>query len=196
MTLPSRIKTQFEQSGQLKLALAELLANPIAEAAELIVEALLKERKVLACGNSGGAANAQYFASLLLNRYETERPGLAAMALCANVPAMTAIAATIDQDNVYARQISALGLEGDVLLIICNDGNAANLLTAMSAAQDRGMHSIVICGGDGGKLMELIQKNDIHIAIPHDNPARLQETCVLITHCLCDAIDCLLLGVN
>ena len=196
MPLKSRISAQFEQSGQLHLALAELLARPIGEAAELIVEALLNERKVLACGNGGGAVNAQYFASLLLNRYDVDRPGLAAIALCENAAALTAIAANTGHDNVYARQITALGLEGDVLLVICSDGNAANLLAAMSAAQDCGMHTIVICGGDGGKLMELIQKNDIHIAIPHDNPARIQESCVLITHCLCDAIDCLLLGVN
>lgn len=196
MTLQSRISQQFEQSGQLKLALAGLLASPIAEAAELIVEALLKERKIIACGNGGGAATAQYFASLLLNRYDAERPGLAAMALCTNIPALTAISTDIHPDKIYARQISALGLEGDVLLLICNDGNAANLLAAMPAARERGMRMIAICGGDGGKLMELIQKNDIHIAIPHDNPARIQETCVLITHCLCDTIDCLLLGVN
>jgi D-sedoheptulose 7-phosphate isomerase len=196
MTLQSRISAQFEESGQLKLALAELLANPIAHAAELIVEALLKERKVLACGNAGGAASAQYFTSLLLNRYDTERPGLAAMALCANVPALTAISHDIHPDMIYARQIFALGLEGDILLVICNDGNVDSLLTAISAASERGIRTIVICGGDGGKLMELIQENDIHIAIPQDHPARIQETCVLILHCLCDTIDCLLLGAN
>ena len=196
MPLKSRISAQFEQSGQLHLALAELLARPIGEAAELIVEALLNERKVLACGNGGGAVNAQYFASLLLNRYDVDRPGLAAIALCENAAALTAIAANTGHDNVYARQITALGLEGDVLLVICNDGNAANLHAAMNAAGERGMRTIAICGGDGGRLMELMRENDIHIAIPHDNPARIHESCVLALHCLCDAIDYLLLGVN
>jgi len=196
MLLKSRISAQFEQSGQLHLALAELLARPIGEAAELIVEALLNERKVLTCGNGGGAVNAQYFASLLLNRYDVDRPGLAAIALCENAAALTAIAANTGHDNIYARQITALGLEGDVLLVICSEGNAANLHTAINAAGERGMHVIAICGGDGGRLMELMREKDIHIAIPHDNPARIHESCVLVLHCLCDAIDCLLLGVN
>jgi len=196
MTLEARISEHFEQSGQLKLELAELLATPIAKAAQVIVDALLQEHKVLACGNGGAAANAQYFASLMLNRYEMERPGLAAIALNADNTTMTSIADENHFEKVYSKQISALGMEGDVLLAISTRGHSKNVLKAITTAQDRGMHIVAITGGDGGKVVELLGEHDIHIGVPHDSAARIQETNILILHCLCDAIDCLLLGVN
>ncbi|MDP2247479.1 MAG: SIS domain-containing protein [Nitrosomonadales bacterium] len=196
MTIENRITANFEQSGQLKLDLAELLATPIANAAETIVEALLKEHKVLSCGNGGSAAGAQYFASLMLNRYEMERPGLAAIALSADVSTLTSIANENHFEKVYSKQISALGMEGDVLLAISTRGNSKNILKAITAAQERGMHIIAMTGGDGGNVVELLGEQDIHIGVPHDNASRIQETNILILHCLCDAIDCLLLGVN
>jgi D-sedoheptulose 7-phosphate isomerase len=196
MTLEARISEHFEQSGQLKLELAELLASPIAKAAQVIVEALLQEHKVLACGNGGAAANAQYFASLMLNRYEMERPGLATIALNADNTTMTSIADENHFENVYSKQISALGMEGDVLLAISTRGHSKNVLKAITTAQERGIHIVAITGGDGGKVVELLGENDIHIGVPNDSAARIQETNILILHCLCDAIDCLLLGVN
>jgi D-sedoheptulose 7-phosphate isomerase len=196
MSLEARISEHFEQSGQLKLELAELLASPIAKAAQVIVDALLQEHKVLACGNGGAAANAQYFASLMLNRYEMERPGLAAIALNADNTTMTSIADENHFEKVYSKQISALGMEGDVLLAISTRGHSKNVLKAITTAQDRGMHIVAITGGDGGKVVELLGEHDIHIGVPHDSAARIQETNILILHCLCDAIDCLLLGVN
>ncbi|MDZ4097255.1 MAG: SIS domain-containing protein [Methylophilaceae bacterium] len=196
MTLEARISEHFEQSGQLKLELAELLASPIAKAAQVIVDALLQEHKVLACGNGGAAANAQYFASLMLNRYEMERPGLAAIALNADNTTMTSIADENHFEKVYSKQISALGMEGDVLLAISTRGHSKNVLKAITTAQERGMHIVAITGGDGGKVVELLGEHDIHIGVPHDSAARIQETNILILHCLCDAIDCLLLGVN
>lgn len=196
MSIEARISEHFEQSGQLKLELAELLASPIAKAAQAIVEALLKEHKVLACGNGGSAANAQYFASLMLNRYEMERPGLAAIALNADNTTMTSIADENHFENVYSKQISALGMEGDVLLAISTRGHSKNVLKAITTAQERGMHIVALTGDDGGKVVELLGEHDIHIGVPHDSAARIQETYILILHCLCDAIDCLLLGVN
>ncbi|CAG0974912.1 D-sedoheptulose 7-phosphate isomerase [Methylophilaceae bacterium] len=196
MTIESRISANFVQSGELKLALAELLAKPIANAASIIVEALLKENKVLVCGNGGSAASAQYFASLMLNHFEMERPGLAAIALCADNSTLTSIASDNDFDKVYSKQIMALGVENDVLLVISTSGNSASTLNAIDAARERGMAIIAMSGGDGGILVELLGENDIHIGIPHESASRIQETYVLILHCLCDAIDCLLLGVN
>lgn len=196
MTLEARISEHFEQSGQLKLELAELLAAPIAKAAQIIVEALLQEHKVLACGNGGSAANAQYFASLMLNRYEMERPALATIALNADNTTMTSIADENHFENVYSKQISALGMEGDVLLAISTRGYSKNVLKAITTAQERGMYIVALTGGDGGKVVELLGEYDIHIGVPHDSAARIQETYILILHCLCDAIDCLLLGVN
>lgn len=196
MTIEARISAHFEQSGQLKLELADLLAAPIARAAEAMVEALLNEHKILSCGNGGSAASAQYFTSLMLNRYEMERPGLAAIALCTDNTTLTSIANENHFEQVFSKQISALGMEDDVLLALSASGNSKNVLKAITAAKERGMRIIAMSGGDGGNLVELLGEHDIHIGVPHDNASRIQEVYILILHCLCDAIDCLLLGVN
>lgn len=196
MPLIKRITQHFEESGQLKADLAELLATPIAQAAELIVEALLKEKKVLACGNGGSAAIAQYFSAMMLNRYQLERPGLAAIALCADNTTLTAIATDHHFETIYAQQILALGMPDDILLAISVNGNCRNMLRAVQAAKERSMKVIALSGSDGGSLVELLDDHDIHLGVPHDNSARVQEVYVLIVHCLCDAIDCILLGVH
>lgn len=196
MELTSRISKQFEESGQLKLELADLLAQPIAKSAAMIAQALLDEKKVLACGNGGSAANAQYFASRLLNRYEMERPALATIALNADSISLTAIANDEHFEQVFSKQVNALGQAGDVLLAISTSGNSQNITNAIRAAHDRNLHVIAFSGGDGGSVMELLTTEDIHIGVPHDHPARIQEVYILILHCLCDAIDCLLLGVD
>ena len=196
MDLKTRIIGHFEESAQLKLALAELLAAPIAASAEIIVEAFLKENKVLACGNGAGAANAQYFSSRMLNHFEVERPGLAAISLCADSTTLTAIANFGDYDQTFSKQVLALGHSGDVLIAISTSGNAANILNAIKAAKERNMKVIAFSGGDGGLLVELLEKQDIHLGVPNDSSPRIQEAYILILHCLCDAIDCLLLGVD
>ncbi|HEX5539579.1 MAG TPA: SIS domain-containing protein [Methylophilaceae bacterium] len=196
MQLSSRISAHFEESGQLKLALAELLAAPIAQAAELIAAALLQEKKILTCGNGGSAALAQYFASRMLNRYEMERPSLAAIALSADSITLSTIANDGHFDYIYSKQVNALGQANDVLLALSSSGNSPNILQAVAAARECGMQVIALSGGDGGSLMELLSEQDIHIGVPHDNAARIQEVYILILHCLCDAIDCLLLGAN
>lgn len=196
MDLTLRITDHFEQSGQLKLELGPLLSRPIAAAAQLIANALLAERKVLACGNGGSAANAQYFASRMLNRYEMERPGLAAIPLCGDGATLTYIANDAQFSEVFAKQVSALGQAGDILLAMSGSGNSENVLRAIQAAKDRDMSIIAMSGGDGGQLVELLDDHDIHIGVPHENAARVQEVYVLTLHCLCDSIDCLLLGVN
>ena len=196
MDLLTRINNHFEDSAKLKLALAELLSAPISASAEMMAEAFLNEKKVLICGNGSGAANAQYFSSRMLNHFEVERPGLAAIALSADSTTLTAIANFGHFDQTYAKQVLALGQAGDVLIAISTSGNAANILNAIRAAKERNMRVIAFSGGDGGLLMELLEDQDIHLGVPHDNAARIQEVYVLILHCLCDAIDCLLLGVN
>jgi D-sedoheptulose 7-phosphate isomerase len=196
MPLNTRITAHFEQSGHLKLELADLLATPIAKSADMIAQALLNEKKVLSCGNGGAAASAQYFASLLLNRYEMERPSLATIALSADNITLTSIANDSHFEQVFARQIQGLGQTGDVLLAISASGNSANILNAIKAAKERDMPVIALSGGDGGTLVELLDDKDIHIGVPHDSPIRVQEVYILILHCLCDAVDCLLLGVH
>jgi D-sedoheptulose 7-phosphate isomerase len=196
MGLISRITGHFEQSGRLKLELGPLLARPIAQAAEAVADALLAERKVLACGNGGSAACAQYFASRLLHRYEVERPSLAAVALSGDCSTLTAIANEEHFHEIYAKQVAALGQTGDILLVMSNSGNSENILKAVHIAKERDMRVIAISGADGGVLVELLGNRDIHIGVPHENAARLQEVYILTLHCLCDSIDCLLLGVN
>ncbi|MFZ9642588.1 MAG: SIS domain-containing protein [Candidatus Methylopumilus sp.] len=196
MDLKARITQHFEDSAQLKLALAEILAAPIVSSAEIIVEAFLKEKKVLVCGNGAGAADAQYFSSRMLNHFEVERPGLAAIALNADSTTLTAIANFGHYDQTFSKQVLALGQSGDVLIAISTSGNAANILNAIKAAKERNMKVIAFSGGDGGLLMELLEDQDIHLGVPDERPARIQEAYILILHCLCDAIDCLLLGVD
>lgn len=196
MDLTTRIAAHFEQSAHLKLESADLLSPAVAAAAAMIVSALLNEKKVLVCGNGGSAALAQYFAANMLDRFELERPGLAAIALSADNPTLTAIACDAGYDRVYSKQVLALGQPGDVLLAMSTSGNTPNILNAISAAHDREMHIVAFSGGDGGKLVELLRSPDIHIGVPHENAARIQELYILLLHCLCDSIDCLLLGVE
>lgn len=196
MNLIPRITSHFDESAHLKLESAELLAPVIAETAAMIVAAFLDDKKVLACGNGGSAALAQYFTARMLNRFEMERPGLATIALSADNSTLTSIANDSGFAQVYSKQIMALGHPGDILLAMSTSGNSQNVLEAISAAHERGMNVVALGGGDGGGLMELLQPQDIHIGVPHENAARVQEMYILILHCLCDSIDCLLLGVE
>lgn len=196
MDLIPRIIGHFAESAHLKQDSAELLAPVIAEAAAMIVTALLDDKKVLACGNGGSAALAQYFTARMLNRFDMERPGLATIALSADNSTLTSIANDSNFAQVFSKQIMALGQPGDVLLAMSTSGNSQNVLEAMKAAHERGMHVVALGGGDGGTLMELLWPQDIHIGVPHENTARVQEMYLLVLHCLCDSIDCLLLGVE
>jgi D-sedoheptulose 7-phosphate isomerase len=196
MDLTARINQEFEESGRLKLALADLLSARIAASAEIIVAAFLKDKKVLACGNGPGAADAQYFSACMLNHFGMERPGLAAISLNADSTILTSIAKHGNYDQIFSKQILALGQDGDVLIAISISGDSSNILNAIKAAKERNMKVIAFSGGDGGLLVELLEEHDIHLGVPDHNPARIQEIFVLILHCLCDAIDCLLLGVN
>lgn len=196
MNLIPRIVGHFEESAQLKLVSADLLAPVIAEAAAMIVAALLDDKKVLTCGNGGSAALAQYFAARMLNRFDMERPGLATISLSADNSTLTSIANDSNFSQVFSKQIMALGQPGDILLAMSTSGNSQNVLDAIIAAHERGMSVVAFSGGDGGSLMELLIPQDIHIGVPHENTARVQEMYLLVLHCLCDSIDCLLLGVE
>jgi D-sedoheptulose 7-phosphate isomerase len=196
MDLIERISGLFHDSAQLKLNCAELLAEPIAQAAGLIAHCLLADGKVLACGNGGSAADAQHFAAEMLNRFEIERPGLAAMALTTDSSTLTSIANDYDFSQVFAKQVSALGHPNDILLAISTSGGSRNVVEAMQAAHARGMRVIALTGRDGGKMAEILEPGDAIINVPGENTARIQEVHLLSLHCLCDAVDCLLLGVE
>lgn len=196
MALQDRIHSHFLASAQLKLDAAEPLAPVIEQAAQAIVQCLTQGGKVLACGNGGSAAHAQHFASSMMNRYEQERPGLAAIALTTDSATLTSVANDLAYEQVFARQIKALGLPGDVLLAISTSGNSASVLEAVAAAHGRGMHVLAITGRSGGSLAEQMTDTDVFLCVPAQSTARIQEVHLLTIHCLCDAIDSVLLGVE
>jgi D-sedoheptulose 7-phosphate isomerase len=196
MDLISRISQHFSDSAQAKLNAVDVLATPIAGAIEVMVACLRGNRKILACGNGGSAADAQHFAAELLNRFEMERPGLAAMALTTDSSTMTSIANDYDFRQIFSKQVRALGQSGDVLLAISTSGNSPNVIDAVIAAHEQDMRVVALTGKSGGRMGEILREQDVHICVPHDRTARIQEVHLLTLHCLCDGIDCLLLGVE
>ncbi len=196
MDLIRRITGHFNESANLKLALAGELATPIAMAAERMVQCLLAEGKIMACGNGGSAADAQHFAAELLNRFEMERPPLAAIALTTDSSTLTSIANDYHYNEVFSKQVRGLGHSRDVLLAISTSGNSANVIEAIKAAHEREMAVVALTGNGGGQMAELLDGNDVHINVNSKVTARIQEVHILVLHCLCDAIDCVLLGVE
>ena len=196
MDLINRISENFSESAHLKLQSMDALAGPIAEAAERMVQCLRHDGKILACGNGGSAADSQHFAAELLNRFEMERPGLAAIALTTDTSTLTSIANDYHYDLVFSKQVRALGHKNDLLLAISTSGNSKNVLAAVLAAHENGMSVVALTGRNGGKMAEVLQPSDVHICVAAQNTARIQEVHLLTLHCLCDAIDCLLLGVE
>lgn len=194
MSLIARISSQFEESAQLKLAAVEKLAGPIADAVERMVSALAADRKILACGNGGSAADAQHLAAELIGRFERERPELAALALTTDSSILTAIANDYRFDDVFAKQVRGLGQDGDVLVAISTSGNSANVVAAVEAAHERGMVVVALTGRGGGRIGAMLREDDVHLCVPHERTARIQEVHLLMIHCLCDGIDSALLG--
>lgn len=196
MDLISRISQHFSDSAQTKLEAVELLAAPIAQAAEMMVASLVGNGRILACGNGGSAADAQHFAAELVGRFEMERQGLAAIALTTDSSIMTAVANDYGFTTVFERQVRALGQSGDVLLAISTSGNSPSIVEAIRAAHDNEMSVVALTGKGGGKIGEILRDTDVHICVPAERTARIQEVHLLTVHCLCDAIDCMLLGVD
>lgn len=192
----ARVAAQFADSAQLKLAAAQTLCGPIALAAAAMAGALRAGGKVLACGNGGSAADAQHFAAELVNRFETERPPLAAVALTTDSSVLTSIANDYSYEQVFAKQVRALGRKGDVLLAISTSGSSGSILEAMRAASELGVRVVALSGNGGGKLATLLGSGDIHICVPHTRTARIQEVHLLALHCICDAIDHQLFGAR
>ncbi|HUH92343.1 MAG TPA: phosphoheptose isomerase [Casimicrobiaceae bacterium] len=194
MDVARRIRAHFAASAELKLAAAETMAPHIARAAGLMTDCLLADGKILSCGNGGSAADAQHFAAEMVGRFERERPELPAISLSTDTSILTAIANDYDYAQVFAKQVRALGDSGDVLLAISTSGNSANVVAAADAARERGLRIVALTGKGGGRLGELLGAEDVHLCVPHDVTARIQEVHLLTIHCLCDAIDASLLG--
>ncbi len=189
-----RVIDNFEQSIAVIRDATGAIAPSVVDAAHLMLEALLNGKKILACGNGGSAADAQHFSSELLNRFEAERPSLPGIALTTDTSTLTSIANDYGYDDVYAKQIRAIGQPRDVLMVITTSGNSPNILRAVQAAQDKEMACVALNGRDGGELTRLLSSNDVQILVPGPSTARIQEVHGIVIHCLCDLIDRRLLG--
>ncbi len=192
--LEQRIQQQFFDSADLKYAAAEILAKPIADAVGAVVGCITAGGKVLVCGHGGSACDAQHFVAEFVGRFERERPGLAAIALGADAGLVSALADEQDFASVYAKQVQALGSPGDLLIAISPGGNAASVIGAVEAAHAKEMSVVALTGRQGGKLATLLTETDVHVCVPHERIARIQELHLLALHCICDAVDLQLLG--
>ena len=189
-----RIQHNFSESIQTKINTIDTISDAIAQASEKIIQALLEGHKVMSCGNGSSACQALHFASSMLNRFRQERPSLPAIALTSDISTLTAIANDYHYNDVFAKQVRALGQPGDLLLAISTSGNSGNMLHAIRAAQDKKSNVVALTGHDGGKMADLIQETDIEIRVQAYDSARIQETHLLIIHCLSDIVDYQLFG--
>jgi D-sedoheptulose 7-phosphate isomerase len=192
--LSARIAAHFEESARLKLAAAAALTEPVARSGRLFAQSLKAGNKAMACGNGGSAADSQHFVAELVNRFERERPPLAAVALTTDTSTLTSIANDYAWQQVFSKQLRAIGRRGDVLLAISTSGNSGSVIEAVRAAHEIGVQVVALSGAGGGKLVAALDANDVSICVPHKVTARIQEVHLLVLHCLCDAIDHELFG--
>jgi phosphoheptose isomerase len=193
-SLTDRIRSNFTDSIQTKINAADSIISIIAEASEEVVQVLLEGHKILSCGNGGSACDAMHFSAEMLNRFKQERPGLPAIALTSDIATITAIGNDYHFSDIFAKQVRAIGQPGDLLLAITTSGNSANIISAIKAAHDKNMGVIALTGYDGGKIPDYLQEKDIEIRVPAYDTARIQETHLLIIHCICDIVDYRLFG--
>lgn len=194
MDRSTRIENHFRESLDVKRAAMEKISPEISRGADIMITSLREGCKILSCGNGGSAGDAQHFSSELLNRFEMERPALPAVALTTDSSTLTSIANDYAYQDVFSKQVQALGQPGDVLLAISTSGNSSNVLRAMDTAHERGMSIVSLTGRDGGVMAPALESRDVEIRVPADRTARIQEVHLLIIHCLCDLIDIELFG--
>jgi D-sedoheptulose 7-phosphate isomerase len=190
----ARVREHFAESIATKQTSAEQVAESIAAAGRIMCDALLDDGKILSCGNGGSAADSQHFSSELLNRFEMERPGLPAIALTTDSSTLTSISNDYAYEEIFSKQVRALGKAQDVLLAISTSGNSGNVIRAVAAAHERGMKVVALTGRDGGKMADIYEPGDVEIRVPATRTARIQEVHLVVIHCLCDLIDATLLG--
>jgi D-sedoheptulose 7-phosphate isomerase len=193
MDLVNRVSQHFSASIEVKIQAMSQLTSPIVRAGQVMAKCLQKNHKILTCGNGGSAGQAQHFSSELVNRFEKERRGLAAIALTTDTSALTSIANDYAYEKIFSRQVEALGQPGDVLLAITTSGNSFNIVNAIDMAHTQGVLVVLLTGRDGGKAERQLKENDTAIRVSAQSTARIQEVHLLVIHCCCDIIDSILL---
>ena len=195
MNLIEIIENNFSDNINTNQRTLEKAQNSIALAAQLMTQSLLSGGKILSCGNGGSAGMAQLFSSKMLNKFKVERPGLPAITLSTDTSILTSIANDYNYDQIFSRQVAALGQAEDILLIITTSGNSGNLVSAIETAHQRKLKVITLSGQNGGEVASRMQHDDIIINVDSDSPIRIQETHLVIIHCLGDLVDSQLIGV-
>ena len=190
--IEQRIRSHFAASLETKRRTLEAALPAIVDAARTMAGVLAAGNKVLACGNGGSAADAQHFAAELTGRFERERAGLAGIALTTDTSALTAIANDYGYEQIFSKQVVALGKTGDCLLALSTSGNSPNVVRAIEAAHSVGAKVIALTGKDGGRMGKMLRPGDIELRAASQVTARIQESHILLLHCLCDAVDELL----
>ena len=190
MDLSQRVRDFFAAGIEAKQATLSPALPRLLAASELMAKQLSTGHKILSCGNGGSAGDAQHFSSELVNRFERERPALAALALTTETSTLTAIANDYSYERLYSRQVEALGKSGDILLAISTSGNSPNIVAAVEAAHAQHMPVVALTGRKGGALAEALNENDVEIRAVSDSTARIQELHLLFIHCLCDLLEC------
>jgi D-sedoheptulose 7-phosphate isomerase len=188
------VRRIFAASAALKSQCAVEMSEKIAAAAMLLVSSLKNGGKILTCGNGGSAADAQHFSSEMLNRFDRDRAGFAAVALTTDASTLTSIANDYSYAEIFAKQVSALAKPHDTLLAFTTSGNSTNIERAISAAHKCAVPVVLLSGKDGGSCASALSASDLELRVPHYTTARIQETHLTIIHCLCELIDAELLG--
>lgn len=196
MDFEQRLNGFFEDSIKAKQATQAYAVPQLIAAGEVMANALKAGNKIMSCGNGGSAGDAQHLSSELLNRFERERPSLAGIALTTDTGTLTSISNDYSYDEVFAKQVRALGRPGDVLVGISTSGNSGNVMNAMQAAQEIGMSLIILTGRDGGKMAPMLADGDVELRAASNVTARIQEVHLVFIHSLCDLIDCTLYPDN
>lgn len=194
MNSVQRVRDHFDESIATKQSAVDAISDSIAKAGELMAQALINDGKILSCGNGGSAGDAQHFSSELLNRFERERPGLPAMALTTDASTVTSISNDYAYEEIFSKQVRALGKPQDVLLGVSTSGNSENVCRAIGAAHERGMKVVALSGRDGGRMADLFAEGDVEIRVPASRTARIQEVHLVCIHALCDIIDTIMFG--
>lgn len=194
MSLIGHIEESFYCSIELKKIAMEVLAPSILAASKMLVRCIKDNHKILSCGNGGSACDAQHFTTELVNRFMIERDNLPAISLTADMAVLTAIANDYAYHEVFAKQVKALGREGDILLAISTSGKSQNVIRAIQEARAHNMQIVALTGGDGSLVESLLSGADINICVPSSMTSRIQEVHVLVIHCLCDLLDKQLFG--